>query len=650
MQLLALALYHRDGRPTPRVVRFRPGALNILTGESETGKSEILDIVDYCLGRSTPNLPDEPIDQTVGWYALLVAFRDSRMLLARPRPTGTSTIQAMIRTGGDSLDLPRADELAPNSNVAALRSQLSARLGIEDVRFQPPPGAARAAFNISVAQATLLCLQNQNEIADKSALFHRQTENGMDQALKDTLPYFLGAAGPEQALHRHHLNDAQRTQRAAQRKLDEAHRHREAVDAAGVALLRLAQNEGLLNDVPAAPGPEEIRGLLERALTATVSTVGPLDLPDRRHGLNEDRRELREQLQQLDEAIALVDRWQKQGEAFTGELHLQLGRLESINLLGPERDHDSAVCPMCTRPLEYPDAPAAEILALTQQLAQELDQAQTIQPIRDEHRRSLQAQRDAVVEHLRVNGAQLRELAANDERMRNLQDQQVRIARIQGRIDQALTAGTGSPVGNIGELRNSLILAQENVAGLQALIDEDDVTAETERRLTDIAANMTAWARRLNLGQAAAADEVTISLSQLNVVVRRPQGRLPLNRIGSAKNWIGYHMVAHLALHTYFRLHHRPVPAFLMLDQPTQAFFPAKIKDATTVQDADWNTVTAYFELLRDVADLNEGALQIIVCDHANLIDEPWFQDAIVENWRPIDGRRQALIPIDWLD
>ncbi|QTI87222.1 DUF3732 domain-containing protein [Streptomyces sp. AgN23] len=650
MQLLALALYHRDGRPAPRVLRFRPGALNILTGESETGKSEILDIVDYCLGRSTPNLPDEPIDRTVGWYALLVAFRDSRMVLARPRPAGASTTQAMIRTGDETLDLPRADELTPNSNVAALRSQLSARLGIEDFRFQPPPGAARAAFDVSIGQAALLCFQNQNEIADKKALFHRQTENGIAQALKDTLPYFLGAAGPEQALHRYHLNEAQRAQRAAQRKLDDAHRHAAAVDASGLALLRLAQSEGILEEVPAAPAPSETRALLEQALTVTVSTIGPVDLRDRRQALNDERRDLREQLQQLDEGLALVERWQKQGQAFTGELNLQLGRLKSLDLLGPERDHDSTVCPMCTRPLDEPDASAAEINRLTEQLSAELDQAQTIQPIRDEHRRSLQTEREAVVERLRVNGAQLRELAASDERMRNLQEQHVRIARVQGRIDQALTAGTGSSVGDIGRLSNDLVLAQENVATLQALIDEDDVTAETERRLTDIAANMTTWAKRLNLGQAASADEVAISLSQLNVVVRRPLGRLPLNRIGSAKNWIGYHLVAHLALHTYFRLHNRPVPNFLMLDQPTQAFFPAKIKDATTVQDADWATVTAYFELLRDVADLNEGALQIIVCDHANLTEQPWFQEAIVEDWRPVDGHRKALIPTDWVD
>ena len=37
-------------------------------------------------------------------------------------------------------------------------------------------------------------------------------------------------------------------------------------------------------------------------------------------------------------------------------------------------------------------------------------------------------------------------------------------------------------------------------------------------------------------------------------------------------------------------------------------------------------------------------------CDHVNFTEEPWFQEAIVENWRPADGQRKALIPNDWLD
>ncbi|MFJ7593357.1 DUF3732 domain-containing protein [Streptomyces sp. NPDC097617] len=650
MQLLALALYHRDGRPDPRVIRFRPGALNILTGESETGKSEVLDIVDYCLGRKQPNLPDEPIDQTVGWYALLVSVDSGRMLLARPRPSGASTTQAMIRTGDDTLDIPPAQELHHNTNIAAIRAELSARLGIEDFRFQPPTGAARYPFDVSIAQAALLCFQKQNEIANQNALFHRQTEGGIAQTIKDTLPYFLGAAGPEQALRRHQLGEALRAQRAAERKLDDAASRRAGADARTSGLLRLAENEGLLTGVPAVADPHQTQTLLSQALEVSPALTSTLELTDRRHDLTQERRTLREQWQQLTEALALVDRWRAEGQAFTGELHLQLDRLQTLNLLGPMSDgQDTHTCPMCRSRLETPDQSSADIHQLTQHLADELSDAETLQPVRAEHRRRLEAARDAVAESLRINGAQLKELNASDDRMRDLQDQHLRIAHVQGRIAQELASATDKTTDDLRTLRNNLDLAQERAETLQSLVDEDDVSAETERRLTDIATHMTTWARRLGLGQAAAADEVRISLSQLNVVLRRSTGRLSLTRIGSAKNWIGYHLVAHLALHTYFIEHDRPVPRFLMLDQPTQAFFPEKIHDATTVEDADWEAVTSYFRLLNDVSQASDGGLQIIVCDHANL-PEPWFQEALVENWRPRDGRRNALIPVDWLE
>lgn len=536
MQLLALALYHRDGRPEPRIIRFRPGALNILTGESETGKSEVLDIVDYCMGRNQPNLPDEPIDQTVGWFALLVTFGSTRMVLARPRPTGASTSKAMILIGDEMLDVPPAAELRANADTVAIRTELSARLGIEDIRFQPPPGAARSAFDVSIAQAALLCFQKQNEIANQSALFHRQNEGGIAQAIKDTLPYFLGAAGPGQALRHYQLNESLRAQRVAQRQLDDATRRREGGDVRVMALIRLAESEGLLRDVPPDIDSEQTQQFLARALEVPVLSIEPSVTEDRRQQLTEERRRLRDQWQQLNEALDLVERWHKQGHAFTGELHLQIDRLKTLELLGPQGDDQSSnVCPMCARPLEEPDSDASDIVRLTRRLARELADAETLQPVRERHRTSLQAERDTVRVSLQINAAALQELNASDERMRHLQEQQARLAFVQGRITQERAAASEASPDDVKRLRRSLILLQERVQALQALVDEDDIAAETENRLTSVASLMTLWARRLSLGQAAAADEVRISLAQLNVVVRRPNGRLSLTRIGSAK-------------------------------------------------------------------------------------------------------------------
>lgn len=132
---------------------------------------------------------------------------------------------------------------------------------------------------------------------------------------------------------------------------------------------------------------------------------------------------------------------------------------------------------------------------------------------------------------------------------------------------------------------------------------------------------------------------------QLTVAVQRPGGRVPLARMGSAENWVGYHLVAHLALHHWFATHDRPVPRFLMLDQPTQAFFPEEVVDAADDENADWEAVRRQFSLMRDVVSALEGALQVIVCDHANLADD-WFQEGVIDNWR----NGVALIPADWLE
>lgn len=154
---------------------------------------------------------------------------------------------------------------------------------------------------------------------------------------------------------------------------------------------------------------------------------------------------------------------------------------------------------------------------------------------------------------------------------------------------------------------------------------------------------MTQWADRLHLEHSGTS--VRLDPRRLTVVADTPSGPAPLNQIGSAANWIGYHLVAHLALHKFFVDQQRPIPRFLMLDQLTQAYYPSDVTRVSGIpSDEDRAAVQSIYELLADVTALLGNQLQIIVCDHANLPDD-WFQAAVIDNWR--DGRR--LIPADWL-
>jgi hypothetical protein len=116
--------------------------------------------------------------------------------------------------------------------------------------------------------------------------------------------------------------------------------------------------------------------------------------------------------------------------------------------------------------------------------------------------------------------------------------------------------------------------------------------------------------------------------------------------MGGGENWVGYHLVAFAALHGHLISQNRPVPRFLMLDQPSQVYFPQDrpMHAKTEELDEDEIAVLRMFRFLKDVTDTLEHKLQIIVMDHADLHDD-FFQDAVVQRWR----KGEALIPRDWI-
>ncbi|MFJ4771042.1 DUF3732 domain-containing protein [Streptomyces uncialis] len=114
-----------------------------------------------------------------------------------------------------------------------------------------------------------------------------------------------------------------------------------------------------------------------------------------------------------------------------------------------------------------------------------------------------------------------------------------------------------------------------------------------------------------------------------------------LLRIGSGKN----HVAAHLALHQYFVLNSRPVPRFLMLDQPTRLYLP--LRHGRTARTArrhrPGRRPCDRHPPLRTHVPGRQGTVpnfQMIVSDHADLPHD-WYQDSVRYNWR----NGEKLIP-----
>jgi len=180
---------------------------------------------------------------------------------------------------------------------------------------------------------------------------------------------------------------------------------------------------------------------------------------------------------------------------------------------------------------------------------------------------------------------------------------------------------------------------------LEAELDPAEEREQLTSRLVAISRDMTSWAERLRLEHGD--QSVRLDLNRLTVVTDTEDGPAPLFRIGSGENWVGYHIVTHLALHRYFVHQTRPVPRILMLDQPTQAWYRSEVDQASGLpeNDADRAAVNGMFQLIYDVTEELAPRLQIIVCDHANLPEE-WFQESVSHNWRG----GEKLIPAEWIE
>jgi hypothetical protein len=96
-----------------------------------------------------------------------------------------------------------------------------------------------------------------------------------------------------------------------------------------------------------------------------------------------------------------------------------------------------------------------------------------------------------------------------------------------------------------------LELAQSRVAILEQELDPETARERLETFLNYVGRYMTDYSQRLDLEHRGS--QLRLDVRNLTVVADTLNGPVPLFRMGSGENWVGYHVLAHLALHKWFR-------------------------------------------------------------------------------------------------
>jgi Protein of unknown function (DUF3732) len=642
IQILDIVLYSFQGEQ--RVLSLRPGAVNIITGDSKTGKSALISIVDYCLGSSSCAVPEGVIKNSVSWYAVRLTDGSAEHFVARRAPDpGKASTKDAYYVVGSQVTIPTADKLSAMTNIDALLEQLKGVVGIDLNVHEPPDGQTRRPLTTTLRHALAFVFQPQNEISQPEFLFHKQSDNWKAQAIKDNLPYFLGVVDENYMAKKANLEKLRNSLQKQERKLARI----EAVVSGGIsevsALLTEGRDVGLL-DLDEAPESWDaaiklltivMKASPEEQLIRYEQTVDQAELTR----LNDERSALRQQLNRQNDDLAAMKTLLSDRDGCAREVKEQVSRLKSLQLFTVTEEPHCPLCEQPTKKLPSFNTLEEELQRASKQLDQVTRQTPGLESLIIEQEQKIDNTKSLLLE----NRAVLEALRDTDDRLTELREAASRRAYVLGRI--SLFLDTVPQIDDSSELKTEISKLKHEIKKLEAQLSNENLQDRLESILSVISKDMTKWSDQLELEHSG--NPFRLDLRNLQVVADTDSGPIRMDRMGSGANWLGCHLIAHLALHLWFVKKSRPVPRFLFLDQPSQVYFPAEKnmqRSLTDLKDADRVAVIRMFELIRDFVKELAPDFQIIITEHAD-VQEDWYQEAIVERWR----HGKALIPVEWI-
>lgn len=644
MKIKSIHIYSFDGRR--RDLAFHDG-LNVITGRSSTGKSALSDIVEYCMGRSTFNVPEGIIRDRVVWFAAIFRFAGEEVLVAKPAPSpgAQSLSTAMVRRGA-KIDAPALAELAVNDSDDGVVALLTHLLGVPENTTDVPLESSRVSFDANVKHSFYYIFQKQGLVTNKEQLFYRQNEPQQPQAIKDTLPILLGVTGRDKFTLESRLRIAQRELRLNAKVLQQA---REAIDNSEERAIGLL-SEARAVEIPLGDGETSVVALLRRALNWQPTPI-PEDDSSRISSIEGNLLELRDKRREVQRRIEGAQQFSKRSEGFEAEASEQRDRLKSIKALPVDKATGEWQWPFARANLGMERPIAQVLLSELASLDEELNAVTGERPALAAYLVDQENSLAEIGDQIRKKEIELSSAISSSEMATALGNRNNAASRVVGRI--SLFIESLVPNSELLRLQGEERRLRARVADLEERLGADDSDTKLMSALSNIAIHMSGYIAAL--GGEFSEFPARLDLHNLTVVIDRPGRPIYMSRTGGGENHLAYHLAALLSLHRFAATYNRPMPRFLMIDQPSQVYFPSdasyaaaggSVEQTERQKDADLEAVRRLFDTLYRFSTEDAPGFQLIVTEHANMRDD-WFQNSLVE---PPWTKPPALVPEDWPD
>jgi len=653
-----LVLWPVDEKNEVHALRFESGKINIIHGRSGTGKSSILAIIDYCLGASRCAIPVGIIRDSVEWFGLVVNVRGARFLIARRTPGNRQTSKEFyLRPVEDELP----NKLISEHNEPQFKQAFNNLVRLTNLPLSSGEVTGQHEGRPSYRDMAAFNFLPQHIVANPNTLFYKADSYDHKERLKKVMPFALGITDSEYVIKERERNQLQRQHDDLLRQQDVRRRSMTTLDAEVQGLWNQGVELGLVRDNEAVSTEKRVSKFSEinaRFLANGLASI--LQAPDFSF-TNQKYKEaqtLEEGLQakadSLRREIQGYERMAQRALDFTGAVHLEQTRVVNLDWLKEHlgSENECVVCGSHTNQLHG----AVSRLEAEVKRVSGLSQALFENPIVDKEIEGAKRRLFELQGQLQTARMARLKLQPNES---STKDSLSQVYVLVGRIQALLI--TFAAMNNTDDMGNQIDEFAAMLSDLEVYFKRSGKAAReatVDKQLSELIEKFAEGFKLEQRGRISLdKNELTLSFQQSGEAKKEY-----LWEVGSGANWMGYHIATFLALHQFLSqdaLSNSPVFSFLVIDQPSQVYFPSAASGANLLdsdadglekikveRDVDVYATKRIFEMLETGLSAANRRYQIIVLEHAD--DSIWGavpHTVEVANWK---AEGQGLIPKSW--
>lgn len=631
-------IFNQNGQK--RFVSFKPG-LNIITGDSKTGKSALIEIVDYCMFSSRSSIPKGRITDFAHLYVLILAVGEKFVIIGRPARENSNYAYLTLefdRGKISSVELSDFDRINLRPIKNDIQTEFEQLIGLSLKQLDGPD--ERNLGKLSIRDTVSFLFQHQNLIANKHALFYRLDDTIKKKRVIEAIPVLFGAADENYYDLSRQQKNLERQIAAEQKILDrlsasqqEQRQQLEDLIQIYYSLIgqtlesgqSLSQLKRLAADLPAPPEVIETQSQFYQELTTF-----------------QRQRELT-YVQRDEVEKTLSNLYQTTDESFD-----YAKELVKVHSHQNEGNGEQITCPICNSNVERLNENIKMLSASKAKLVEELtkihgyniDNTAVINELRTRKRAY-----DNDISRLTRN---IKQLTAIDEKFMEGKNRREEIIFQKGIIESSIRNylsenSAGSERALMKDLQDELKRVNEKLSkyNLEQFYNDSEGLLKV---------NMDRIANKLDFEDELKPINFYFNLRDLTFNHKFNNDTIRLDEMGSGANWLACHLSIFISfLHLSCSKTKSVIPSFLMFDQPSQVYFPKTASkgemqsDEQIAYDDNIAQVRKIFKVINEEIELIEKEYgtrpQIIVLEHAN---DDEFRQFIIKEWNK--GRGEGLI------